>query len=131
NRAGSFSASFVTGPTDSLSIWNGGATATADAVGIDGGAGDDRLVNTARDAEPDGTDAGITVDATATARAGSVNLSGAGLTRMIVSSAAESSARGLDGGAGDDLIRNAAPLSVSAFSDARSVGVGFTGAGIT
>ncbi len=101
-------------------VWDGGTTADASAIGIDGGGGDDTIGNIAA------------VDASATADSTSVGVSvtvgpvaGASST-----STATTQATAIDAGAGNDTVGNTGALTAVADSNAGAVSVSVTGVGI-
>jgi len=107
------------------SVWAGGTTSNADAIGITGGNGDDEIATR--------TAAG-TIDATAHAMTGSVSFSvtGVGFAASISTSTANADAAAIDGGTGRDIIFNDSVVTGTAEADATSVGVAiaFEGAAV-
>ena len=99
------------------------STASALAVGIDGGKGDDNIQNAGA----------ITAAATADADTVAVSVSGVGASfggdQWSEDTLASAAAIGIDGGAGNDSIQNTAAISVSAVSnsDATAVTVSLAG----
>ncbi len=100
-------------------------TAESTAVGIDGGAGDDRIRNTAS----------LTVTSTPVATSGVVGVTAQGVKGMGAavgigvtdgSTKATASATGISGGDGDDLVVNTNTITVKSLPDANSTKVTVT-----
>jgi hypothetical protein len=130
-------------------IWDGGATANAEAVGIDGdGRGNDFVLETHTDLSDAGVSFGIdssltaaagddsitnegTIVATAAAVAPSlgVAVAPAGVAVAVSRATADSRAAAIDAGSGDDTVRNRGELVATAASLAVAGNVSFAGAG--
>ena len=113
---------------------HGTTTATATAMGIDGGKGNDLVQNFgATDVKAAATtnNLGVAVDVQ-----GSVNGLGLGVAFIDASSTATSNATGISGGEGDDNIQNSATGTVKAYAESDSyselfsVNVQGTGTGV-
>jgi hypothetical protein len=107
-------------------VWDGGTTAEATAVGLDGGPGDDTIINT-------GT---ITVgrdsdDVMAQARSTGVSGNAAGFTATVVTSTARTRAIGIYGSDGADTIENRGTITVDGTSRADSQNIALTAAGVS
>ncbi|TAK06741.1 MAG: hypothetical protein EPO39_08125, partial [Candidatus Manganitrophaceae bacterium] len=107
-------------------ITDASGTGNATAVGLDGGAGKDKVINkggvTIENVLADGNATGISVEL-AGANAGVA----AGVTLADTSGLAHATAKGLDGGAGDDALWNEGTIDLKQIeSDADSVSVGVT-----
>ena len=101
-KAYGFSGNFF----DFFSLTSVGATAETIATGIDGGDGNDTLVNI--------TDAVLTVKATSYAEAEGAGDTSLGITAAFASSTTKATATGISGGEGDDGIENKGTISVDA-----------------
>jgi hypothetical protein len=104
-------------------VWDGGTRATGIATGLDGGAGDDRIIHSTG-----------TVRADADATTHSVAVAASGLSFATTGSSATAQATGVDGGAGmDDVLSDSAVVSTAtARAEGISVAVaagGFSAAG--
>lgn len=86
---------------------------TATSTGLDGGSGDDAILNTGK----------ITVDAIARERAINAELDLAEAASLDASVKVTSTATGVSGGAGRDAIRNSGELTATALSEALDVDV--------
>jgi hypothetical protein len=104
-------------------IWDGGTLAEAVSTGLDGGAGNDEIINQA------------TVEAKSTATTTSVGVSASlvGIAGAFVAATADASATGIDGGDGTDTITNSGSLmtDAEATGEGTSVSVTFVGAAAT
>jgi hypothetical protein len=109
----------LSGATDA--VWDSGTTATTAAAAIDGGAGDDTIVNTGN----------ILLISDADTVAVDVALTGAGVSAALTNTTAEARAVGIDGGEGADSIVNQGAISGSSTADAVGVGVSIAGAGVS
>ena len=108
-----------------VALTDGGGTANVTAIGMDGGSGRDKLVNTGsigvQDAEAVAHATGVSV-------AAQVSLAGAagGAALTNTSGNARAVVKGIDGGAGDDTIYNKGTIDVHGRSKADATSVGVT-----
>ena len=106
-------------------LTDGGGTANVTAIGMDGGSGRDKLVNTGsikvQDAEADAHATGVSVSAQVSLAGGA---GGAALTDT--SATAHTVVKGIDGGAGDDTIYNKGTIDVHGKSKADATSVDVT-----
>jgi hypothetical protein len=131
-------------------LWDGGISASANAVGIDadGGARETtvitaridgsgaELVRQRTETSASGADTVFntqTIDVTASARTSTLGVSveaGSGLAATISSVSAEASATAIRGGDGDDVIRNEGTLSATADATAQALTIAFAQQGV-
>ena len=93
--------------------WDGGVTSVATSKGIDGGKGQDGIMNSGE----------IGADATAVSTGTNVSVAVAGLGAAISAAKAQAQATGIDGGDGNDTISNTGKLSATTLANADSLGV--------
>ena len=101
-------------------VWDGGATATATAKGIEAGYVDNVISNTAA----------IKADAGAVSPSVGVAISGQGLTAAVTTATATSNAAAIDANEGNDEIYNVGAIDSDASSTAVAVSVAIAGKGI-
>lgn len=101
-------------------VWDGGTTATARAMGIDTGTGDDSVFNSAD----------IQADSTAVTVGVGVAVAGEGVSAAVSTSTAEALATGIAAGQGSDTIESAGNISADAASTAVTANVAVTGTGV-
>ncbi|HEY6234000.1 MAG TPA: hypothetical protein VIW69_02715, partial [Candidatus Elarobacter sp.] len=121
----SISASLSAGVAAGAALSRAGATANATAVGMDGGAGNDQILNRGSI-----TVDGVTSNATSTGVSVQLGVATAGVAigaaLADTRSTANATAKGLDGGTGDDWLKNQGQITlqnVKADAHAASVGV--------
>lgn len=126
----SVSAAISGGVTAGVALSDASATAEANATGIDGGAGNDRLLNTAAITLTD-----IDADTTAVGVSAQLGITNAGVALggalADTSATSRANATGMEGGAGDDKVENSGYVTlqnVRAEADAVSVAVTLSGA---
>jgi uncharacterized protein YhjY with autotransporter beta-barrel domain len=109
------------------------ATATSDTKGIDGGTGDDEILNT------DAVTVYSSADADATSASAGLSITGGGLSASLAmakaTNDANASAKGIDAGDGEDVVENEGEITVKADSDATSkvvaLSISATGSGVS
>ncbi len=100
--------------------WNGGTTADADALGIDGGSGDDTLTN----------DNVVEAQAVSVTPSAQVGIAVAGVGVALADATAKSHATAIEGGDGNDDITNLRQLHARSVATAQALSVSVTGGGV-